>query len=203
MVFLHGEGSSPEEFAPVALSWQLKFPGATVLVMQGLKESRPGSWHWYPGLETGSQRLASLQDAAKQLALQIQQTQMTHGFSPQATILVGFSQGANLLLEMTRSHAELCGFAIAYSGRLLRPVRPHENIATPIHLIHGSLDSLVPLVYARQAFDGLRAAGADVTLDVIEEGSHHISQDMIILGTTRAMQSVFKHRKRERMRTLN
>ncbi len=203
MVFFHGEGSTPEEFTPVALSWQLKFPGATVLVMQGHHERTPGRWEWYESRGVGEQRLARLQEAAKVMAVQIRDAQIQQGFSGESTILVGFSQGANLLLEIIRSHAELCGVAIGYSGRLLRPIHATEGIATPIHLIHGSLDSLVPLVYARQAFDGLRAIGADVTLDVIEDGSHHIDQDMIILGTTRAMQSVFKHRKRMRMKSLN
>lgn len=203
MVFFHGEGSSPEEFTPLALSWQLKFPGATVLVMQGQRERTPGRWEWYDSRGVGEPRLARLQDAAKNMAIQIRDTQIQQGFSGESTILVGFSQGANLLLEIVRSHPELCGIAIAYSGRLMRPIRANENIGTPIHLIHGSLDSLVPLVYARQAFDGLKSIGADVSLDVIEDGSHHIDQDMVILGTTRAMQSVFKHRKQMRLKSLN
>ncbi len=203
MVFFHGEGSTPEEFTPVALSWQLKFPGATVLVMQGPRERTPGRWEWYESRSIGEPRLARLQDAAQDMAIQIRETQVQRGFSGDGTIFVGFSQGANLLLEILRSHPELCGVAIAYSGRLLRPIRANEGIAASIHLLHGSLDSLVPLVYARQAFDGLSSIGADVSLDVIEEGSHHIDQDMIILGTTRAMQSIFKHRKRLRMKSLN
>ena len=203
MVFFHGEGSTPEAFSPVALSWQLKFPGATVLVMQGLRERTPGRWEWFDSRGVGQERIARVQDAAKNMAIQIRETQSRHGFSADSTILVGFSQGAQLLLELVRSHQEICGFAICYSARLLRPIHATEKLATPIHLIHGSLDSLVPLVYARQAFDGLKAIGADVTLDVMEDGSHHIDQDMIILGTTRAMQSVFKHRKRMRMKSLN
>jgi phospholipase/carboxylesterase len=203
MVFFHGEGSTPEEFAPVALSWQLKFPGATVLVMQGLRERTPGRWEWFDARGVGEERVARLQDAAKNIAIQIRESQRQHGFSAPTTILVGYSQGASLLLEIVRSHPELCGFAIAYSGRLLRPIRASESITTPIHLIHGGLDSLVPLVYARQAFDGLKAIGADVTLDVMEDSSHHIDQDQIILGTTRAMQSVFKHRKKMRLKHLN
>ena len=42
LVFLHGAGSRPEAFAPVAIAWQLKFPGATVAILQGLHESAGG-----------------------------------------------------------------------------------------------------------------------------------------------------------------
>jgi phospholipase/carboxylesterase len=203
MVFLHGEGSSPEIFAPVALSWQLKFPGATVLVMQGPVASAPGYWQWYQNTDVGAKRVASLQDATKQLAFQLREIQTTRGFSAETTILVGFSQGANVILELVRSDIQLCGLVISYAGRLLRPVGREESVSIPIHLVHGGLDSLVPLVYARQAFDGFNAIGCNVSLDILEDGAHYLGQEMIILGTTRAMQSVFQHRKKMMLRNLN
>jgi phospholipase/carboxylesterase len=203
MVFLHGEGSTPEEFTPVALSWQLKFPGATVLVMQGFRERTPGRWEWYDSRGVGEVRLARLQDASKNMAVQIRDAQTREGFSAATTILVGFSQGANLVLEIARNHTELCGFAIAYAGRLLRPIQATERVNGPVHLISGGLDSLVPLVYARQAFDGFKSIGADVSLDIMDNSSHRVDQDMIILGTTRTMQSIFKHRKATRLQRLN
>ena len=38
IVFLHAAGSTPELLAPVAIAFQLKFPGATVVLMQGLRD---------------------------------------------------------------------------------------------------------------------------------------------------------------------
>ncbi len=43
LVFLHGAGSRPETFAPLAIAWQYKFPGAIAIVMQGLVD-RESPW---------------------------------------------------------------------------------------------------------------------------------------------------------------
>lgn len=203
LVFLHGEGSSPEQFIPVALAWQLKFPGATGLVMQGLQERGTGHFEWYDPRGVAHERAPRVRDAAARLAQRLTQLQQREQFQPDSTVLVGFSQGANVVLEMIRSQPGLCGIAVAYAGRLSRPMQRGETVSPQVHLIHGGMDSLTPLVYARQALDGLQAAGASATLDVIEDASHGITQDMIILGTTRAMQTVFRHRRVARLKHLN
>jgi phospholipase/carboxylesterase len=202
MFFFHGEHSSPEEFVPVALAWQLKFPGATVLVMQG-PQPQGDHYHWYDARGTTTEVRSRLSEAAAMVAARLLDTQHLQGISPAKTMLVGFSQGANLVFELIRQHPDLCSLAVIYAGRLARPMQTGERLGCDVHLIHGGLDSRVPLVYARQAFDGLNAIGAQCSLDVIEEASHHIDQDMIILGTTRALQTVFAQRKRQRIKTLN
>jgi hypothetical protein len=57
---------------------------------------------------------------------------------------------------------------------------------------------VVPVVHAQQACRRLKAGGARVTLDVLEEYGHSIGQDMIILGTTRVMQTLFRDRRPKR-----
>ena len=71
-------------------------------------------------------------------------------------------------------------------------------MAPAIHLLHGGLDSVVPVIHAQQACRRLNASGARVTLDVLEEYGHSIGQDMIILGTTRVMQTLFRDRRPKR-----
>ena len=84
-----------------------------------------------------------------------------------------------------------------------RPVerRNDERIAPTVHLIHGEFDSVVPPVFSQQALRGLRAVGADATLDVVENGSHSIGQDMVIVGTTRLLQTIFRGRRPRAART--
>jgi phospholipase/carboxylesterase len=82
-------------------------------------------------------------------------------------------------------------------------VREGERIGPTVHLIHGEFDSVVPSVHASRAFRGLRAVGADVTLDVVEDEAHAIGQEMVNLGTTRVMQTVFRGRTLTGRRTLH
>lgn len=197
LVLLHGAGSSPETFAPVAIAWQLKFPGALAALMQGFHASPTGQGHdWFDTTVHGPQRQAVISAAVDEAATRIRSLQRASGLDGARTILIGFSQGATLALELARRESDLASIVVGYAARLASPLRPEERIAADVHLIHGGFDSLVPAVHARQALRGLQAIGTRATLDITEEGAHSIDQDMVILGTTRAMQSVFRGRRR-------
>ena len=193
LVFLHGAGSRPEVFAPVAVSWQLKFPGATAAILQGLQPSpaRQGL-DWFDARGIASERAGRVDRATRAVAARIAALQQAAGVGASQTVLVGFSQGATVALELARARPELASIVVSYAGRLARPIRGDERVNATIHLIHGELDTLVPAVHAKQALRGLRAIGADVTLDITADGTHSIGQDMITLGTTRVLQTVFR-----------
>jgi phospholipase/carboxylesterase len=87
---------------------------------------------------------------------------------------------------------------VAYAGRLTRPIRDTDALTSTIHLIHGEFDSVVPAVHGSQAYRGLRAIGADVSLDIVEDEAHSIGQGLVNLGTTRVMQTLFRGRQRVR-----
>ena len=197
LVFLHGAGSRPEVFAPVAVSWQLKFPGATAAILQGLQPSpaRDGL-DWFDARGVATDRAERVERATRAVAARLLSLQQAAQVGAAQTVLVGFSQGATVALELARARPELASIIVAYAGRLATPIRSDERVSATIHLIHGELDSLVPAVHAKQALRGLRAIGADVTLDITEDGTHSIGQDMIILGTTRVLQTVFRGRAR-------
>ncbi len=197
LVFLHGAGSSPEAFAPVALAWQLKFPGGTAAILEAL---RAGSTHrgkdWFDGRGLSAERQPRIAAACATVAQRLEALQRATGLEGSRTIVVGFSQGATVALELARSHPSLAAIVVSYAGQLARPVAPRERIAPTIHLVHGEFDSLVPAVHAERAWRGLGAAGADVTLDIAADEAHSIGQAMINLGTARVLQTLFRGRLR-------
>lgn len=202
MVFLHGAGSSPETFAPIAVAWQLKFPGATAVLLQGLQQRDYGA-DWFDPRDCrgeGSDRIAH---AAGVVATRIDNLQRTLGLDGTDTVLVGFSQGATVALEVARVRPEQASIVVAYAGRLARPIRPDEQVASTVHLIHGEFDSIVPSVHSTRAYRGLRAAGADVTLDIVADEAHTIGQGLVSLGTTRVMQTLFRGRSPARRPTVH
>ena len=213
LVFLHGAGSSAEAFAPIALAWQLKFPGATAAILEALREgcaNRGKDWFDARGVSTDRQpriegactvvarRLAGVRRilAVTVVARRLEALQLATGIEGARTVVIGFSQGATVALELARSHAPLASIVVSYAGQLARPIAPEEKIAPTIHLVHGEFDSLVPAVHAQRAFRGLRAAGADVTLDIAADEAHSIGQAMVNLGTTRVLQTLFRGRTR-------
>ena len=196
LVFLHGAGSTPDSFLPIAHSWQLKFPGATAVLMQGLEPAAShGGFDWFDGSGIASERCGRIERAAAQLAARLAAVQARCGIGAGRTVVIGFSQGATLALQLARSHPDCVAIVVSYAGQLARPIGPGEQVSATVHLIHGELDSLVPAVHALRAHRGLSAIGADVTLDVDEGGTHTIDRQMIILGTSRVMQTVFRSRR--------
>lgn len=201
LVFLHGAGSRPEVFAPIAVSWQLKFPGATAAILQGLQPSPScQGLDWFDARGIAAERAERVDRATRAVAGRLSALQQSAQVGADQTVLVGFSQGATVALELARACPELASIVVSYAGRLATPIRSEERVRATIHLIHGELDTLVPAVHAKQALRGLRAIGADVTLDITADGTHSIGQDMIILGTTRVLQTVFRGRAPRRTR---
>ena len=197
LVFLHGAGSSVEAFAPIALAWQLKFPGATAAILEALRAgSLSQGKDWFDARGVSSERQSRIANACAVVAGRLEAVQRATGIDGARTVVVGFSQGATIALELARSHAALASIVVSYAGQLARPITDGERIAATIHLLHGEFDSLVPAVHAQRAWRGLSAAGADVTLDIAADQAHSIGQEMVNLGTARVLQTLFRGRTR-------
>lgn len=199
LVFLHGAGSSPEAFAPVAIAWQLKFPGAIGIVMEALRPGLAGSGKdWYDAQGPSDAHLPGIAAAAEEVGRRIEALQAACGLDGASTVLVGYSQGATLALELARRSPHTVAIVVAYAGRLARPLRDGDKVAPTVHLIHGELDSVVPVQNSQRSYRHLHAAGADVTLDIAVDEGHSIGQPMVSLGTTRVLQTLFRGRARKR-----
>jgi len=202
LVFLHGAGSSPETFAPVAIAWQLKFPGATAVLLQGLRRFGTVA-DWFDPSRRDARGALRLDEVVGTVGERIAGLQSTLGIGPAETVAIGFGQGATLALELARARPGVASIVVAYAARLARPLDGDERVDATVHLIHGEFDSVVPAVHAGRAYRGLRALGTDVTLDIVEDEAHTIGQEMVNLGTTRVMQTVFRGRARARRPTLH
>ncbi len=202
LVFLHGAGSSPETFAPVAIAWQLKFPGATAVLLQGVRRFGAVA-DWFDPAGRDTRGALHLDEVVGTVGGRIAGLQATLGIGPAETVAIGFGQGATLALELARAPSGVASIVVAYAGRLARPLDGAERIGATVHLIHGEFDSVVPAVHAGRAYRGLRALGTDVTLDIVEDEAHTIGQEMVNLGTTRVMQTVFRGRAPARRTTLH
>jgi phospholipase/carboxylesterase len=194
LIFLHPAGSSPEAFAPVAIAWQLKFPGATGILLQGLRHLGKHT-DWFDASDVDCQVGQRLQAACELILSRIAALQAQVSIGPQQTVVIGHGQGATVALECARLQPGAMSIVAAYGARLMKPIAPQERLSTVIHLMHGEFDSVVPAVYGMRAYRGLLAIGADVTLDVVEGEAHVIGQDMVNVGTTRVMQTLFRGRR--------
>jgi phospholipase/carboxylesterase len=101
------------------------------------------------------------------------------GMPPARTALLGFSQGTMMSLEVgLRRPAPLAGI-VGFSGRLLAPGRLREEIRnrSPVLLVHGDEDQMIPIEALEETRNGLAAAGVPVRWHVSRGVGHGIAPD--------------------------
>lgn len=97
-------------------------------------------------------------------------------------ILVGFSQGAGLALHASmRLELPICG-AISFSGGLANPNNSIQNKMlhkSPLLLIHGLEDPILPYQFSERGYKMLTSAGFDAELHLLKKTAHLITPEAI------------------------
>jgi phospholipase/carboxylesterase len=104
------------------------------------------------------------------------------GLGAEATVLVGFSQGAMMVLEAAAHAGEppLAGRVVAIAGRFAR-LPQCVSTDTTLFLVHGKADAVVHYGHTVAAARHLVELGADVVADVIPFIGHEIPAEVLDL----------------------
>jgi predicted esterase len=119
------------------------------------------------------------------------------GFPHQRILLLGFSQGACLVLDYAARHPRRYGAVIALSGGLIGatnelPVTPgsHGGLdGTPVFLGCSDVDPHIPLERVHHTARALQALGGQVDERIYPNLGHTVNQDELI-AVQSLMQSV-------------
>jgi phospholipase/carboxylesterase len=161
-VFLHGCGATAQSMIPIAFRFQARFPSAALVVPSGFDPDARGgaAQDWYPtrglNVDNHRERVASVLPDVEDL---VRREQTNFGVTASRTVLIGFSQGGTVALELVKTPG-LAGAVVAFSSRYARLPANGARISSRIHLVHGEYDSVVSRVYAERAARGLAAPAA-------------------------------------------
>ncbi|MFH8132924.1 esterase [Pantoea osteomyelitidis] len=171
----HGVGDNPDSMGEIGSWFARAFPEALVISVGAPQPSGPSPGRqWFAESETHDMTPQQRVDAVMPGFVEsVRHWQQQSGVKPDATALVGFSQGSTMVLEGIKAHPDLAGRVVAFSGRYMT-LPEQATTLTTIHLIHGEYDEKVPLHYAEEAARRLLALGGDVTLDIVEDLPHAI-----------------------------
>eukprot|EP01037_Dinobryon_pediforme_P012763 gene12763-12860_t len=180
VILLHGVGSNGQDMMQLGNIWQSALPDVAFAAPNAPQAAGfGGGYQWFSiaGI-TQDNRPARIQAARTAFDAIIQQELATHGFTAKLdrVIFVGFSQGSMMLLDAVASGRWSIAGAVAFSGRLAA-VPPLKPATTPLLLIHGDADQVVPVGESVQAEKILRELGADVTAKIYTGLAHTISTD--------------------------
>jgi predicted esterase len=175
VILLHGRGASADDI--LTLAAELGRADFAYLA----PEAAGHSWYPYTFLAPLERNEPWLSSALDTISALLRETAAA-GISPEQTVLMGFSQGACLLLEFAARHARRYGGIVAFSGGLIGPDGtprdyPGSLAGTPAFLGCSDVDPHVPRARVEESTEVLRRLGADVTMRLYAGMGHTVNAD--------------------------
>jgi phospholipase/carboxylesterase len=175
MIMIHGRGASAEDILELAA--ELKQPGFVFLAPQASGHA------WYPnsflapiesnepGLSSGLAVIAALLERLAEAGVPVERT-----------MLLGFSQGACLMLEFAARNARQYGGVVGLSGGLIGPDGTPRDYAgslagTPVFLGCSDIDPHIPKERVEESAEVLRRLGGDVMARLYPRMGHMVNRD--------------------------
>jgi len=192
LLLFHGVGDNPVSMGQIGSWFAPLFPDALIVSVGGAEASDTGrQWFSVEGIseENRQQRVDAIMPTFVET---VRHWQQQSGVQPQATALIGFSQGAIMALESIKALPGLASRVMAFNGRYAT-LPTSASTATTVHLIHGGEDRVIDLSWAVAAQEALLAVGGDVTLDIVEDLPHAIDDRSMQLALDHLRYTVPKH----------
>lgn len=177
LIMVHGRGGSAEDI--LSLAAELKVADFALLAPQGHGNS------WYPESflsprQQNEPSLSSSLNVLKEMVIELE----AEGFSSAQIYLLGFSQGACLVLEFAASDAKRYGGIVAFTGGVIGESLDHRNYhgdfeGTPVFIGSSSPDFHVPVERVKETTVLFEEMGANVTEIIYDNMGHTISQSEI------------------------
>lgn len=185
VLLCHGLGADEQDLATLGERFAAEYPQALVASLRAPEQCDYGfGYQWFsPTALDDDRRVERVAAAVPTLTEAVRKWQRETGLGPDATLLVGFSQGATMVLEASVAEAgppALAGRVVALAGRFARlPESPPRS--TTLFLVHGKADAVVHYGFTVEAAGHLVHLGADVVADVIPFLGHEISDEVLDL----------------------
>jgi predicted esterase len=177
MIMVHGRGGGVESILPLANHFDVE--GFAYLA----PAAKDGTW--YPNRflaprKTNEPFLTSALDTINSLLKQVQEA----GIPPEKTILLGFSQGACLALEVAARNPQAYGAVVALSGGLIGADDELNGYVgsfkgSPIFMGCSDIDAHIPVDRIHESAEILQGLGAKVDARIYKGMGHTINQDEI------------------------
>jgi len=184
VVLLHGYGSDGNDLIALAPYWREMLPDAMFVAPNAPDpcDINPAGYQWFPlDLDRDISRLAGSEKAGPVIAQFLIDLWSETGLEAKDTLLVGFSQGAMMALDVGLRLPEALVGIIAFSGGVIAPDEVGSFIKSRprVCMVHGGEDDVVPVAMSVRGSEALKAEGVEVDFHIMAGTGHTIAQDGI------------------------
>ncbi|SIT48662.1 putative esterase [Paraburkholderia ribeironis] len=183
VVLMHGVGSNARDLMPLADIWSERLPAVAFTSLDGAEafDGGFGGRQWFSLREVDEGNRAARVAAAYPALRRMLEAELAHWQVPFGRLaLVGFSQGSIMAMHHVATSAEGAAGVVAYSGRLASAVLARNG--TPLTLIHGEDDQVIPVQALEHAAESFSNAGHTVDAYALPGIGHTINANGIELG---------------------
>ena len=185
VVFLHGYGADGNDLLGLADPLGPHLPDTVFYAPDAPERStaNPMGYQWFPipWLDGSSEEEAmrGMAAAADDLNAFLDNVLADEGITPDRLVLVGFSQGTMMALQVAPRRDVPVAGVVGFSGRLVQPELLENEVVSrpPVLLLHGDADEVVPPQSLPEAGNALSAAGFTVYAHVMKGTGHGIAPD--------------------------
>lgn len=185
MVLLHGYGSDGNDLISLGTFWRDRLADTMFVAPNAPQpcDINPAGYQWFPvdGNDLATSWRNGAASAGPVIKQFLQDLWAETGLEAKDTLLVGFSQGAMMALDVGLSIDETLMGIIAFSGGLVAPEEVGELVKSrpPVCLLHGAEDDIVPVRMSVVSSEALKKQGLDVTIHISPGAGHMIAPDGI------------------------
>ena len=186
VIFFHGYGADGNDLISLSDAFSNTLPDAIFYSPNAPEKCEMGGfgYQWFPIQQNNDGSLdlnaeKEIMDSVGLINNYIDDVEKISGVKTEDFILVGFSQGTMMILETLFSREKKFCALIGFSGGFINIYKnnPKENLCTPILLIHGDNDQVVPMEMTNIACKNLESLGFKVNKHISKGLGHGISLD--------------------------
>lgn len=175
LLLLHGTGGDENDLLPLG---EAVSPGSALLSPRG-RVLEGGMPRFFRRFGEGRFDEADVRLRAGELAAFVAAARQEHGLG--APVAVGFSNGANIAAALLELHPGVLAGAVLIRAMVPLKDAPAADLAgTPVLILSGQADPIVPAANAARLAADLGRAGAAVTHEILPAGHGLMQADVAI-----------------------
>ena len=186
VIFLHGYGADGADLISLSDPLSGQIPNCFFSAPNAPRKcgASPFGFEWFPIPEVDGSSvpvmMKALAESEKLVNSLIEDYLQKFSLSFEDVVLVGFSQGTMISLNIGLRHSNILAGIVGFSGRVLMPdVLKSEKKAEypPVLLVHGDADEVVPISFLHEADNILKDLEVNFSTHVSQNVGHGIAPD--------------------------